>query len=66
MPPSSGPGDYDPTTWRFKEASVAFVPRICLPEAEHLLTERLGVGGDDYEAYNALMDELRQAKACPA
>jgi uncharacterized protein YwqG len=38
-----------------------FVPRISLPEAEHLMVERLGVGAADYEAYGALMDELRQA-----
>lgn len=61
MPPPSGSSDDQGTTWQFEEAGVAFVPRICLPEAEHLLTERLGVGGDDYQAYYALMDELRQA-----
>ncbi len=59
--PPAVPDDYDPATWGFEEAGVAFVPRISLPEAEHLLSEQLGVGHDDYEAYNALMDELRQA-----
>jgi uncharacterized protein YwqG len=65
-PPQSAPAaleGYDPANWGFEEAGVAFVPRISLPEAEHLMVERLGVGGDDYEAYGALMDELRQAHA---
>ena len=61
LTPPAVPDNYDPATWGFEEAGVAFVPRISLPEAEHLLTEQLGVGDDDYEAYNALMDELRQA-----
>jgi hypothetical protein len=61
VPPPSAPGEYHPASWRFDEAGVAFIPRICLPEAEHLLMARLGVGGADYQAYYALMDELRQA-----
>jgi Domain of unknown function (DUF1963) len=61
LAPGAAPQGYDPATWGFEEAGVAFVPRISLPEAEHILTERLGVGPDDYQAYNALMDELRQA-----
>ena len=61
LAPPAAPDGYDPATWGFEEAGVEFVPRISLPEAEHLLTEHLGVGGDDYEAYNALIDELRQA-----
>ena len=61
LAPPAVPDDYDPATWGFEEAGVEFVPRISLPEAEHLLIEQLGVGDDDYESYNALMDELRQA-----
>ena len=61
--PPAVPEDYDPATWQFKEGSVTLIPRISLPEAEHVLIDRLGAaaGGDDaYSAYGALMDELRQ------
>lgn len=63
LSPPAVPNHYDPSTWGFEEARITFVPRISLPEAEHLMVERLGVGGDDYQAYGALMDELRQAHA---
>ena len=59
--PTPGSSDEDRATLVFEEAGVTFVPRISLPEAEHLMAQRLGIGGGDYEAYGALMDELRQA-----
>lgn len=65
LAPATAPSGYDPTRWGFEEAGVTIFPRISLPEAEHILTERLGVGNDDYEAYNALMDELRKAHGPP-
>ena len=58
--PPAVPDYYDPAKWGYEEGDVRFVPRISLPEAEHVLTVRAGVGDDDYEAYGALMDELRQ------
>lgn len=61
LSPPAVPNDYDPSTWGFEEAGITFVPRISLPEAEHLTVERMRVGGADDEAYGALMDELRQA-----
>lgn len=55
------PEGYDPAGWGFEEAAVAYVPRISLPDSEHILIERLGLADTDYEAYGALMDELRKA-----
>jgi uncharacterized protein YwqG len=62
-PPAASPREvpdyYDPSVWGYEEAGVKFVPRVSLPEAEHLLAVRAGIGPDDYEVYGALMDELR-------
>jgi Domain of unknown function (DUF1963) len=65
LAPDTAPAGYDPATWGFEEADVAFAPRISMPGEEHVLLERFEMSSDDQEAYGALLDELRKAHGPP-
>ncbi len=58
---ASRPSGYDPATWGFQEAGVVLAPRISLPDKEHVLLEGFELSAEDWDAYGALLDELRKA-----
>jgi hypothetical protein len=61
LAPATAPPGYDPATWGFDEAGVVFSPRISLPEREHVLVDVFEMSDGEWEAYGALLDELRKA-----